>query len=398
MPPTVDCSWPSDNWEGHIRFPPWEALFVDEFLRSVDIEALKQHANSYAERSDCCVVLEKFSRGQESLVLELRFGAEMVWVAKLRLPPRPGVQSFSRKEFAEMQSEVVTMQYVKSHTCIPIPSVHGYDLRDNNDVGAAYLVMDAMPGRLMVGLPQIPDDVKRKVYRQIAIIMLQLSHLCFPNIGLLHIAEDEYRISGMISEGYHRFNECSTATEFFRKRHQIYYEMKLQEGNEDHIVLAWLYMQAIPHFVQPQTDDGPFPLRHPDLNNCNILYDHDYNVTGVIDWTASHTSPWESFLTPPIEFRLPQFRGDRDLFCEIFEEEASLQSSALPITKFMNSKAGKIAALVNNYDAFHPPKMPDLPTIELISLLYGENTAWSDVQSMYYEWKLTDHILEGSDS
>ena len=128
MPPTVSCSSPSDNWEGHIRFPPWEALFVDEFLQSVDIEALKQHANSYAKRSDCCVVLDKFSQGQESLVLELRFGTEMVWVVKLRLPPRPGIHSFSRKEFAEMQSEVVTMQYIKSHTCIPIPSIHGYNL------------------------------------------------------------------------------------------------------------------------------------------------------------------------------------------------------------------------------------------------------------------------------
>ena len=125
MPPTVSCSSLSDNWEGHICFPPWEALFVDEFLQSVDIEALKQHANSYAKRSDCCVVLDKFSRGQESLVLELRFGTEMVWVVKLRLPPRPGIHSFSRKEFAEMQSEVVTMQYIKSHTCIPIPSIHG---------------------------------------------------------------------------------------------------------------------------------------------------------------------------------------------------------------------------------------------------------------------------------
>jgi len=75
-----------------------------------------------------------------------------------------------------------------------------------------------------------------------------------------------------------------------------------------------------------------------------------------------------------------------------------LQSSALSIAKFMNSKAGKIAALVNSSDAFHPPNMPDVPTKELISLLYGENTTWSDVQSMYYEWKLTDHRLEESDN
>ena len=39
-----------------------------------------------------------------------------------------------------------------------------------------------------------------------------------------------------------------------------------------------------------------------------------------------------------------------------------------------------------------------VPTKELISLLYGENTTWSDVQSMYYEWKLTDHRLKESDN
>jgi hypothetical protein len=284
-----------------------------------------------------------------------------------------------------MESEIVTMDYIRKHTSIPVPEVYGFNLYSENPVGAEYVLMEALPGRLLVGLPQIPNEVKPKVYAQVVDIMLQLSRLQMPLIGLLHRSKNEIHISGMIIEDYHRFGECSTATQFYRKRAEIYYERKLIEGNPDHIVLAWLYDQAIAFFVQPNSDKGPFPLRHPDLNNCNILYDEDYTITGVIDWTATYASPWESFLTPPIEFRLPQFKPDKQLFIESFENIAKEKKEQLPITSFMNSIAGRIAALVNNYHAYHPPTMPDKATEELISLLFGPDMDWTGVKQMYHD-------------
>jgi hypothetical protein len=189
----------------------------------------------------------------------------------------------------------------------------------------------------------------------------------------------------MIIEEYYRFEKFSTATEFYKQRAKNYYDRKLLEGNKDHIVVAWLYEKAIEYFVQPESDCGPFPLRHPDFNNCNILYDDDWNITGVIDWTATYASPWEGFLTPPIEFRLPEFNTERELFYEIFEKAASVIEPKLPISNFMSSTGGKIVALVNNYYFGYPPVMPGKATMELIELMFGSDVSWADVKQMYYD-------------
>jgi hypothetical protein len=278
-----------------------------------------------------------------------------------------------------MESEIATMKYIKQNTSIPLPTVYGFDLDPTNTVGAEYMFMEALRGHLTYNLTQIPDEVKRKVYTQVVEIMLQLSRLRMPFIGLLHGADKDVHISGMIIEEYYRFKEFSTATEFYKRRASNYYDRELLEGNEDHIVVAWLYEKAIEYFVQPESDCGPFPLRHPDFNNCNILYDDDWNITGVIDWTATYSSPWEGFLTPAIEFRLPEFNTERELFFEIFEIAANATQPKLPISNFMSSKAGRIVALVNNYHFGHPPVIPDCRTTELIELMFGNHVTWADI-------------------
>ena len=40
---------------------------------------------------------------------------------------------------------------------------------------------------------------------------------------------------------------------------------------------------------------GPYPLKHMDLQFNNILFDDDFNITGILDWTAAQTVPCESF-------------------------------------------------------------------------------------------------------
>jgi hypothetical protein len=47
-----------------------------------------------------------------------------------------------------MESEIVTMKYIKQYTSIPLPIVHGFDLDLTNAVGAEYIFMEALPGHL----------------------------------------------------------------------------------------------------------------------------------------------------------------------------------------------------------------------------------------------------------
>lgn len=39
-------------------------------------------------------------------------------------------------------------------------------------------------------------------------------------------------------------------------------------------------------------DEGPFPVRHDDMLQHNILVDEDSNVQAVIDWDEAQTVPW----------------------------------------------------------------------------------------------------------
>src|SRR4051812_42558249 len=88
---------PSENWVGNQFFPPGEVTFIQNFLLVLNLNALCSRANEIRMRDDCTVRTDVFSRGQESVVLELRFGDNTFWVAKLRLPPRPGIKYYSRK-------------------------------------------------------------------------------------------------------------------------------------------------------------------------------------------------------------------------------------------------------------------------------------------------------------
>src|SRR5215470_7299790 len=87
------------------------------------------------------------------------------------------------------------MQFLHRNTTIPVPAVFGHDARlgTENTVGLPYIFMEALPGRRLYGggrADLIPDEYKRKVYRQIADFTLQLYRLPFPKIGMLFADPD----------------------------------------------------------------------------------------------------------------------------------------------------------------------------------------------------------------
>jgi isoamyl acetate esterase len=88
-------------------------------------------------------------------------------------------------------------------------------------------------------------------------------------------------------------------------RQNIPTEKKQEEEHEDMISIAWLFREAISHILQPSWDMDGFPLFHTDFSNCNVLFDKEFNLTGVIDWTHSHTAPWEQFCPRVLEMIAP---------------------------------------------------------------------------------------------
>jgi hypothetical protein len=77
---------PSTNRESGKYFPP---AWLETFLAQLNLDALCTHANHLHNRQDCTLRTDVYARGQESVVLELKFGDDEYWIARIRLPRRP---------------------------------------------------------------------------------------------------------------------------------------------------------------------------------------------------------------------------------------------------------------------------------------------------------------------
>lgn len=307
-------------------------------------------------------------------------------MARIALPPFTAPTApFSHRSSAEIQSEISTIEYVSRHTSIPVPKLYDYNIEAKNGLGAPYILMEAINGRFVEHLCRIPGKFIRHVYAQIAGIVLQLSKLRFPHIGLLHRNEDtsEYGIRGCIFEGYFRENAFSSSHEFYYRRMHNFLQHRRRAETLDHdwIVLAWMYMQSIPRLTVAELDSGPFPLRHPDLNNANLMYDDEYNIVGVIDWTATQTAPVQSFAVPPNDFRVKEGVKQRELYFEVFKQVEQAENPDTPLFALMSDKRCLLTELVDSYWGYM--RFPQENAMKLARLLYGDTTEWDDVKEMY---------------
>ena len=106
-----------------------------------------------------------FQRGSCNVTFEKVFADSVSWVARIRLPVsawlHPVKDALRRAQNDIALSEI---DYVKEHTNIPIPAIFYFDLNGNgNDVGAAYILMEAVPGS---NRPSVFSSVQPAVPRE----------------------------------------------------------------------------------------------------------------------------------------------------------------------------------------------------------------------------------------
>jgi len=404
---------PSSKWtpESGLQVP-WEASFVRDFVDSLNTQAIVDHANRLRGRTDATIRKDVFARGQENVVLEISFNDEEYWVARVQLPakrpapPYKYIHFHSNKMSAELVSEVQTMNHIRERTNIPIPTVYGFCTHEDNTVGANYILMSAVEGDLHFILPKVPDKYKEYVFEQYAHMVLDMSALQFPKIGLVTATEEggDLIVNSSILEEFYRFPAFDTAQEYYINRAKHILRLRVKEDDEDKITWAWLCLEAIPHFLQPQFQPSihhdasspvcprlkGFPLVHRDLNNCNILYNDNFKIVGVIDWTAVSTLPWESFLLPPCDFPcMVVFQEERALYIDVFERVEKERNGKVLFAEYMRSKAARIAEMVNMYVYNFPEPYAE----RLTQLLYGDDMTWEQVKEKCREW-LKSHPLE----
>ena len=251
--------------------------------------------------------------------------------------------------------------------------------------------MEALRGRILHLLPLVDEDKKIHVYRQVAQVMLQISRLPhFTQIGSIVRKDSDYSTSSfsIAIDDCLQLPPTSSAREFYLTRATCFLNKKQDEGNDDMITIAWLYREAIPYILRFTWEAVGFPLFHNDFSNCNFLFDENFNLTGVIDWSHSHTAPWEQFSRFPHEFsrRFPPHgllnEKARNLFLMIFEEEEKKEDVRLPMTTYMQSKSARIAELVDDYQ--HMDGRVYVPTLdleELVGLMYEECYTWEELKA-----------------
>jgi len=294
----------------------------------------------------------------------------------------------------ETKTEIATIQFIAMHSTIPVPKIYGYNLDETNPFGAPYVLFEALPGRVLNSLPVVDENSKVCVYRQVASLMIQIAQLpSWSQIGLIqeYSSNPAFSISNIALPipNLPKQPAQSSALSYFDLRAERFLEFTLAKGNSDKNAVAWLYREAIPYFASETFNDHTFPLCHADFSNCNILFDDDYKITGVIDWTWAQSGPWELFACFPHEFSrifYPEKSLDkqsRRLFLEILEEEERKLDPNVPLTRYMGSKAGRILEITQDYQFMTDGDWLPMENIhELIALLYGDNLTWEDIKKL----------------
>ena len=384
-----------DYWTGTDCHHPKTAAVIKDFMSTLSFQSLVDHANSIRGRTDCSVDAHHFQCGKDHVIFVLNFtGDGAIWIARISLP-------LSAIEFnigiEEMKSEIATIRFIRANSTIPVPDVYGYNLEQDNQFGAPYVFLQALPGCILKPLPLLEDEIKPRVYQQVASIIIQISQLPpWSQIGLIQYtptsSTSQFAISNMSLPIPDLANlpAPSSAHTYFNIVMDKFLQRKREEGDPDKIAVAWLYRKAIPRFLSPELFGcAEFPLCHADFSNCNLLFDDDYNLTGVIDWTWAQSRPWELLACFPHELSIKQwpmmslYDESRSLFLEKLEEEEKQKDPDIPLTRYMGSVAGRIMELVQDYQAITDGDWIPVENIrELVGLLYHDTVSWEDIKRM----------------
>jgi len=107
-----------------------------------------------------------------------------------------------------------------------------------------------------------------------------------------------------------------TSFEYFYNQEQAESRetMGVHPDDPDWLTACWVLKTALAQMVVEDRVRGPFPLCHLDLHFANMLFDDEYNLTGIIDWSSAQAVLPSSCLSAricPPSLRYPKRRIGR---------------------------------------------------------------------------------------
>lgn len=222
---------------------------------------------------------------------------------------------------AKGESEIATIRYVKQNTSIPVPEIYYHDLDPENEVGAAFMLMERLPGHdLYKSWDGLSLDHKKVALSEIASAITQLATLCFDEIGCL----TEGGIGPVINPCYESpkgpFHSTLNYLQSFISPDSVKSPTLRDLFHEIREELATFMRQNDQLFLKP-----PFSLIHADFDAQNMLFleasdGSGPKLTGLIDFEFAHTGPAYFLYEHPI------FIQDVSWSKELYTENAILRA------------------------------------------------------------------------
>lgn len=124
-----------------------------------------------------CKALDKVASGLNNIVRPLEFSDKTRWAARVHI--RRGKPPLINS--TKLETEIATMQFIKEYSSLQVPRVFAYEVDENNPVGAAFILMELLPGTVAMDAlggykahrGVIPKEHRQNFYRSVA-----KSHVC----------------------------------------------------------------------------------------------------------------------------------------------------------------------------------------------------------------------------
>ncbi|KAG8415014.1 hypothetical protein J3458_008901 [Metarhizium acridum] len=335
-----------------------------------------------------------------NLVLRVAFSDNVDWIA--RIQHTPADPSHAQEHKISMLSEIATMKTLNIRTTIPVPRVYAFDTSPANDFGFPCLLMEHLKGRILSSTiaSEVPAKYITHVVRQLANVLFQLENLTFDELGRIWCGENCNEPPRIIP---YEWDTDSLATPRTQTSLEWFYELRQEQNRqalEKHAhdaewkAACWVLKTAISHIVVEDRVRGPFPLCHFDLHYGNLLFDDQYNLTGVIDWSRTATAPLERLAVSPEFITFPalpdqenqviiDFRDAVRGCLREFEDEGrrSMPSDAQKTT--LSDILGTVQAEITHRCTYSRPHRAVCDARLVSALVYGTHVSWEQLVAVY---------------
>ncbi|CAI6311303.1 unnamed protein product [Periconia digitata] len=210
-------------------------------------------------------------------------------------------------------------------------------------------------------------------------------------------------------EWHHSPGPLETSLEYFFNQRQGENReiVDLHPDDSDWLTACWVLKIALAHTVIEDRVRGPFPLCHLDLHFGNLLFDDEYNLTGVIDWSNAQAAPLEQLSVCPelvifpglsqeknqpiVDFKTLVIQFLKEMENEIskgvgkstpLDEQQENMEQSQHLTRLSTYMASESAEVMHR-QYMAPPKGSLWASKRVVKLIYGDNISWEQLRKVY---------------